>query len=48
MTPTLKAVLARFAGDRAQAYEYAVQTAVQYPQLRTEYGILASMLLPRK
>jgi hypothetical protein len=48
MLPTLKAVLARFAGNREQAQDYCVQVAVQYPQLRTEYGILASMLLPRK
>jgi hypothetical protein len=34
---TIKAILARHKGDRAQAIQYCADIASQYPHLATEY-----------
>jgi len=34
---TIKAILARFQGDRAQAIDYCSAIAATYPHLATEY-----------
>jgi hypothetical protein len=44
MTPTLKAVLARFDGNRALAIDYASSVARAYPRLANEYWQIMEML----
>lgn len=44
MTPSLKAVLARFNGDREKARQYCTTIAEQHPRLAAEYKQLAEML----
>lgn len=44
MTPTLLAILSRFRGDRQQALDYCIETAMRYPHLRQEYAALANQL----
>ncbi len=45
MKPTLAAILARFDGDRKQAWMYCIALAVAYPELTKEYGALAEEFL---
>jgi hypothetical protein len=49
MTPTLKAVLARFKGKRLKAIDYCIGIADTYPHLRQEYmGLLDMVRTERK
>jgi len=41
----IKAILARFGGDREQAWQYCIETANKYPALRDEYQTYAAELL---
>ena len=44
MTCTIKAVLARFSGDRGAAMDYAISVARAYPHLATEYWQILDIL----
>ena len=44
MTPSLKAVLARFNGDAAKARAYCVDIAARYPRLAVEYSMYFNLL----
>lgn len=44
MTPTLKAILARFGGDRDAAIDYCYLMIDTYPQLRVEYSTVVDLL----
>lgn len=44
MTPSIKAIIARFNGSITQAISYCKQTAKEYPQLRDEYRSYARMM----
>ena len=44
MEPSLKAILARFDGDREQAKEYCRFIAQEHPRLATEYKAYADAL----
>jgi hypothetical protein len=46
MEPTLLSVLARFKGNRQQALDYCIETAMRYPNLSEEYAVLAEKLMP--
>ena len=37
MTPSIKAILARFQGNKKKAIEYCAEVAKQYPHLDVEY-----------
>ena len=45
MELTLKAILARFSGDREAAIQYCYGIIDQYPHLRDEYTALADRLV---
>jgi len=44
--PSLLAILARFQGNREQALDYCIETAMRYPMLSEEYAVLAEKLMP--
>jgi hypothetical protein len=44
MTCTVKAILARFKGDRGRAMDYAIAVARAYPHLATEYWQILDIL----
>jgi len=44
MTPTIKAILARFGGNRGAAMDYAIAVARAYPHLATEYWTILDTL----
>jgi hypothetical protein len=44
MAPTIKAVLARFKGNRALAMDYAIAVARAYPHLANEYWQILDIL----
>jgi hypothetical protein len=44
MTCTIKAVLARFSGNRALAMDYAIAVARAYPHLANEYWQILDIL----
>jgi len=41
----IKAILARFGGDREQGWQYCIETANKYIDLRDEYQTYAAELL---
>jgi hypothetical protein len=45
MEPSLKAILARFNGDRQQAIAYCEYVAIEHPRLIEEYQGYAALLL---
>ena len=46
--PSLKAILARFSGNKTQAMYYCQDIAQAYPHLRAEYFGYLNMLLELK
>ena len=44
MTCTIKAVLARFGGNRGSAMDYVISVARAYPHLATEYWQILDIL----
>jgi hypothetical protein len=44
MTCTVKAILARWNGDRGRAMDYAIAIARAYPHLATEYWQILDIL----
>jgi hypothetical protein len=44
MEPSLKAILARFNGDRVQAMAYCRFVATEHPRLQKEYNTYAQLL----
>jgi hypothetical protein len=44
MTCTVKAILARWNGDRGRAMDYAIAVARAYPHLATEYWRILDIL----
>jgi hypothetical protein len=44
MTPTIRAVLARFDGNRESAMDYVISVARAYPHLATEYWQILDIL----
>jgi len=44
MTPTIKAIIARFEGQRLMAIDYCLSIADTYPHLRFEYMSLMDMI----
>jgi hypothetical protein len=44
MTCTIKAILARWNGDRGRAMDYAISIARAYPHLATEYWQILDVL----
>lgn len=49
MTPTIKAILARFKGDKLKAIDYCLGIADNYRHLRPEYmGLLDMIRTERK
>lgn len=45
MTPSLLAILARFNGNRRQAWAYCMALALAYPHLTEEYSAYTKELL---
>jgi len=44
MAPTIKAILARFDGNRGAAMDYAIAVARAYPHLANEYWQILDIL----